>query len=409
MLKRLIHHFLERRHYWRYADFAELAELYASRMLRILAVSMVSVFIAIYLYQNGYHLAFIMGYFAAYFLLRALVTFPAAFLVARIGPKHATLISNFLYVPALIALTQLAEFGLPVLVFVAIFQACSVALYDIGYMVNFSKVKKDDHIGKEIGFMYIIERVTMSISPLIGGLIAYLFGPEWTMVFASVVFGLAAIPLLFTPEPTKIHQKISFRHFNWKYTAKGLLAHGAIGADFVASSSMWSLYVAIAIFGTTSNAVYAQIGALTSITILASLAFAQLYGRIIDRRKGGELLRFGVIGNSLIHLTRPFIGTPVGVVMVNVTNEASTTAYSMPFIKGMFGVADDLPGYRIVYLAMMTISSSLGAAIFSAIIAVLALYMNEIVSMQIGYIIVAVIVLLILRHGLPAITTRQFP
>lgn len=54
MLKQLIYRLFERRHYWREMSFSEMAELYTSRVLRTLAVSMVSIFIAIYLYQNGY-------------------------------------------------------------------------------------------------------------------------------------------------------------------------------------------------------------------------------------------------------------------------------------------------------------------------------------------------------------------
>jgi FlaA1/EpsC-like NDP-sugar epimerase len=45
MIKTLIYSLLERRHYWRYVSFSEIAEIYASRTLRVLAVSMVSVFI----------------------------------------------------------------------------------------------------------------------------------------------------------------------------------------------------------------------------------------------------------------------------------------------------------------------------------------------------------------------------
>lgn len=373
----------------------------------MLAVSMVAMLTAIYLYQNGYHLTFIMGYFACYFVVRGAMVLPSSFVIARIGPKHATLISNLLYVPGLFCLTQLPEYGLPALAVFGLFQAMSVALYDVSYMVNFSKVKKDDHVGKELGFMFIIERVTHSLSPLVGGFVAYLFGPESTMVFAAIVFGLAALPLLFTPEPTKTHQHITFRGLNWKKIRKNLVAEAALGADFVISSSTWTLFLAIAIFGTTTNTVYAQIGALASFTVIASLAFAKIYGILIDRRRGGELLRVGAIANSLIHLVRPFIATPVGAVMINVTNEAATTGYTMPFVKGMFATADDLPGYRIVYLSCMSIAASIGAATLAATVALISSATNEIAALQLSFLIMSVISLLILRHGFSALRTGR--
>lgn len=403
MLKRIIYRLLERRHFWRYADFGEIAELYASRTLRVMAISMVSTFIAVYLYQNGYHLSFIMLYFACYFGLRAGLTFPAAFVVARIGPKHSTLISNLIYVPALIVFSQLGTYGMPVLVLAGLLQAMSVSLYDLSHLVNFSKVKHVEHVGKELSFMYMLERVGASVSPVAGGLIAFWFGPHITMLVAACIFALAALPLFFTPEPVRTHQQITFRHFNWKATWRGLLANVGVGADFITSGSVWSLYLAIAIFGTTSNAVYAQLGALISVTIIAALVFSRLYGVIIDRRRGGALLKAGVIGDALVHLSRPFVNTPIGAVFVNVANESATTAYSMPFAKGAFEQADSLPGYRIVYMTMIGVTAPLGAMLMSLVIAAISLLFDEVRSMQIAFLITSFAVLLIGLQRFPAL------
>ena len=408
MLKRLIYRLLERRHYWRYVDFAELAEIYASQTLRTFAVSMVSVFTVIYLYQNGYKLVFIMGYLVAYFSLRTVLSFPAAYLVARIGPKHVILLSNILYIPALLAITTLPTYGLTALAFFGFFQAVSATLYEISFYINFSKAKKDDHAGKELGFMYMLDRVATSSSPLLGGFLAFFFSPQVTMIVAAVVFGLAALPLLFSGEPVQTRQHISFRSFNWKLARKGMMARMTVGFDSVASGSIWGLFVAISIFGTATNAIYAQLGALASVTIVSSLLFAHMYGVIIDRRRGGELLRFGSIVTSLVHLMRSFITTPIGVVMTNVVNESATTAYAMPFTKGMFDMADSLPGFRIVYMTFMTAAGVFGGALFAGILLVLALYLPEVLTMQIGFVIAGAATLLIMRHGFPALAPRRF-
>ena len=371
-----------------------------------MAVSMVSVFVAIYLYQFGYHLAFIMFYFAAYFALRAILVFPASLVIARIGPKHATLISNFIYVPALLVLSQLDSYGLYALGLFGVIQAASTSLYDVSHLVNFSKVKHLDHVGKELGFMYMLERIGAALSPAVGGLVAFAFGPQATMILAAVVFACAAVPLFFTPEPVQTRQKITFRHFNWRGTWRGLVANVAVGVDFISSGSVWSLYVAIAIFGTTSNTVYAQLGALVSVTVLAALVFSRLYGLLIDRRRGGELLKIGVVGDILAHLMRPFVNTPAGVLTINIANEAATTAYSMPFTKGMFDQADNLPGYRIVYMSLAGMAAPLGAMLMSLVVGILALFMSEVHSMQICFILAALTVGLITIHRFPALASR---
>ncbi len=403
MLKKLIYRLLEKRHYWRYVDFSELAELYASRMLRLTAVSMVSVLVVIYLYQQGYSFVFIMLYCSAYLLIRGLLSMPAAWLVARIGPKHGTLVSNLLYVPGLALLAGLPQYGVPALLIFGLLQAASVTLYDIAYFVDFSKVKHDDHVGKELGFMNIVDRASTSLSPLIGGVIAFWFGPQATMWAAAALFAVAAAPLLFTPEPTKTHQKLLFRYYNWRDTWKGMMAQFAVGIDFGASASLWSLYVAIAIFGTASNLVYAQIGALASVTIIASLVFSRMFGALIDRKKGGQLLKYSVWSNAILHVLRPFVGTPAGVGLVNVANQAVTNGYNMPFVRGMFDVADNVPGYRIVYLSYMELFFALGSSVFFLVVGLLALYFPEVISMQVGFVLAGLGSLGVLGHSFPAL------
>lgn len=408
MIKKLLHRLLERRHYWRTVGFSELAELYANRMLRIMAVNMFSGIVGIFMYQLGYSLWQIAGVFAIYFLVKAVSSIPAAYFIARVGPKHATLVSNFLYIPSLLALTQLENLnGYALLVF-CLLQPVAVTLYVISYHVGFSKAKHSENAGKEIGFMYIVEKLGAGVAPVAGGVIAYLFGPEMAMWAASILFLISAAPLFFSPEPVMTHQHIIFRGFNWRATRRNLVSMVSVGADQAMSGSMWSLLVAIAVFGTTSNVVYAQVGALLSIAFVASLVFSRVYGLVIDRRRGGELLRASVLGNSALHLLRATVSTPTGVVLVNVANEAVTSGYTMPFLKGQYDMADNLPGYRIVYMALMEVAVGIGACLMMVVVMTLAFSLDDIRSLQVGYILAMVIVLPIMWHGFPALRTGRF-
>lgn len=403
MIRKFIHHLLEQRYHWRTVGFSELAELYANRLLRLMAVNMVSGVVSIYMYQLGYPVWFIFGFFALYFLFRGLMSFPAAYFIARVGPKHGSLVSNFLGIPALLALTQLENLGWIALAIFGVMQGFAVSLYVISYHVSFSKVKHTDHAGKEISFMYILEKIGTGLSPLIGGFIAYLFGPEATMAAACLLFVVSAGPLFLSPDPVMIKQHITFRSYNWRATRKNLTSAAAIGVDQLSSAATWSLYVAIAIFGTTSNVVYAQIGGLMSIAFLASLLFSRLYGVLIDRRKGGDLLKASVVADFLLDLARPFASTPLGVVLINVMNEAITSGYSMPYLKGQYDMADSLPGYRIVYMTLMEVALCLGATLFAAVAALIVLGFGEIRGIQLSYIVAAFAVLPIIAHGFPAL------
>lgn len=404
MIKKLIYHFLERRHYWRYVSFSEIAELYASRTLRMFALSMVNVFVAIYLYQLGYNLTAIALVFAVYYFFRGVVSFPLAYVIARIGPKHGTLLSNFLFIPSLLLLVLLPEYGLLAIAGFIVFQTVSLSLYDMSYLVDFSKVKHDERAGKELGYMQILEQIARGSSPLIGGFIAYWFGPQVTLFVAAIIFLLSALPLFFTPEPVKTHQLITFRGIPWRKIRRPMIAFGAHGYDFIACAMFWSLFIALAVFGVDStDVIYAQLGVLASLTMIAGIIAAKVFGAIIDRRKGKELLRVSAIGNSLLYIARPLVATPLGVLFVNIINQFTTTGYTLPFMKGMFALADDLPGYRIAYMTLMNMSASFGGMMFCIVIVVCSLLIDEVLSIQLAYFASALVTLLILVHRFPAL------
>src|SRR5690606_6290868 len=103
-----------RRHFWRYATFSEVAELYVSRMLRMVAMHISATFMSIYLYQQGMSIMMIALFWAAFYLFKCVIALPSAALAAWIGPKRGILVSNILYIPAMVgfALLPVAGMGL---------------------------------------------------------------------------------------------------------------------------------------------------------------------------------------------------------------------------------------------------------------------------------------------------------
>lgn len=396
MFQSFIQRLFERRHFWRYATFDEVAELYASRTMRLLAQYMIALFIALYLYQHGMSILFIACYFAAYYGLRALIAYPAALYVAWFGPKHGILVGNLLYIPALICFTFVPQYGVYAVAAFGFFQAWSMTIYDLSYMVSFSKVKHVEHAGKEIGFMQILERAAASLAPLIGGAIAFVFGAEATMWLSAMLFAGASWPLLRTAEPVKVGQKLKFAAFPWRTTYRSFVAETAVGADVVASGAVWVLFVAVVVLAGSGNNLYLQIGAFASITVVTSFVSAYAFGRLIDRRRGGDLLRIATIANALTHFSRAFVTTPTGVVMTNITNEIATTGYTMAFQRGIFDTAD-ISGRRIVYLLFIQIALNVGSVIACLVFVLLLLVLpSSTLAMQGFFIFVAMYALVLM-------------
>lgn len=394
MIQQFIHRLLLRRHFWRYATFSEVAELYASTLLRKLAIHIASAFMSVFLYQIGYSLLFIASFWALYYLVKILTVFPAAMYASKFGPKHGILLSNLLYIPAMAVFTFVPEWGIPAIAVTGLLQCMSATLYSLCYAIDFSKVKSLQHAGKEIAYMNMIEKIATGLSPFIGGLLAFAMGPESTMWAAAALFAVAAVPLFHTGEPPKSRQKLVFRGFPWRMTWRSLVANTGVGFDFLTSGTVWTLYVAVIIIGTGSNEVYAKMGALLSVVIIAALAASYVFGKLIDSRRGGELLRFSVLADALVHMIRPFANNVGVAAAVNVANEGATTGYAMAFTRGMFDTAD-LSGHRITYLACMEVMASFGAALAGILFTVLLLIWNDQTAMSLYFYAAAVVVLII--------------
>ncbi len=372
-------------------------------------MGMIGGFVAIFLYQEGYSLLFIGIYFTFYFLTRAIMSIPSAFFVARFGPKHGTMVSNIIFIPSMVALTTTPVFGLWSLGVFLILNTFSRTLYEICHLVNFSKVKHIDHAGKEISIMQIVDRMTTALSPLFGGLIAFAFGPQVMIITAAIILAVAAGPLFYTSEPVKTHQKIFLRGLNFKKIWRNIIASVAIGIDMNISGFLWYLFIFIIVIGASGgNEAYAQIGALGSVSLLSALITAYVFGRVIDRRSGGDLLKYSVVGVTALHLVRPFIQSPGGVAAVNIGNEITTTGYTMPFLKGLFDTADNLPGYRIVYVSIIAAAPCIGDMLVMSVFTLLIFLLGDIEGFKMTYLVLAPFTLLIACHGFVIYRKRGF-
>lgn len=398
MIHKIIISLLRRRHFWRYATFDEVAELYASRLLRIFAIHMVSLFVVVYLYNQGYSLVFIALYLAIYFFAKIPVAFAAAAATAWFGPKRMILFANLTYIPAFITFSFVPEAGasyaLAIIALFGLFQCVGATFYDYAYMVNFSKVKHAEHAGKELSYMHIIEKIGSIVSPVVGGILATLFNPIVVMVVAACLFAVSALPLLRTAEPIKTHQKPRWSGFPWRMAMRSVTAQTGIGFDVVATGSIWSLFLLVIVFTSQQDGIYAIIGVLTAIGMAMAFISAFLFGKLIDRRAGGVLLRYGIIAKSVGHIVRPLTGNMVGAAGINMSSEVATTAYSMAFTRGMFDVAD-VSGFRISYLLLIEIASNFGASLAAGVAALLFWLLEPYYAFMLFFSITALYILII--------------
>ncbi len=386
MLKKAMHQFLKRSHFWRDTGFDELSELYISNMLRTVALTTFLIFVPYYLYQNNYSPATILAMLGSFFAFRAVADIGAGFFVGRYGPKHSMLLSNLMQIISSSLLLTVPGHHWNILLMVLPW-AIANSLFFISYHVSFSKIKHTPKAGTELGHMQVFEKVGYLLGPLIGGVIGSAFGPQYIFITATALLIISLWPLFLSSEPTKVHQKIDFKGLSAKKIRRDIFAYGALGVENSLCINTWPFYVAVFLL---SGAVYAQLGTLSAIGVLVAVLSAKAMGGISDSALARPIMRISVASNILIHLLRPFVNGVAGVLAVNVANEAVTSGYRMPFIKGVYAAADDLPGYRIVYIATLESVSSIAKATSWFFLALLATVLSLKTVLAIGFIIAAV-------------------
>lgn len=395
MIKTFFRNIYTYRHFWRKATFSEVAELYAARVMRTIAINVGAAFMSVYMLKNGYSIVSVSLFWAAYFGFKTLVMLPLAQFIAHHGPKKSIIISNFLYIPSMIAFIFLPELGLWALVSTGMFQSTSAALYDMSHSVNFSRVKSVERAGNQVALMSIFEQVAKAISPLIGGLLALFFDPRASIAVSALFFLFAAFPLMRTGETASRGFSLAPKGFPWKMAARSLLVQAPIGFDVYASGNAWSIFLASVIFVAGGNQVYAELGALTAIVFLVSIAATRMYGKLIDKHSGGQLLFWAAAGNVVVHVFRILVRNPIMVLGTNTAKEVMATGYSMAFMRGMFDVADR-SGYRVFYIGMANLVANAGAAMAAVLLAGIIALFDSSHGFMVFYILTAAVTSLIM-------------
>lgn len=402
MLEKLIHAISGNRHRFRHMTFDELSELYTSMMLRSLAMSMAGIFIPIYLYQHHYEIWQIFLFYLIALIAQLICVFPIAKLIGRIGPKHTILLSYFFQIANMFGLIFIDKLH-PAIVIPIVFGIANVLFFS-AFHTDFSKVKHSAHGGSEIGWLYIMERVGAVLGPLVGGLVAYLFAPEYTFAVSIFLLLIASLPLFMTNEPVRLHQKLDFKKLKLKDIKSDLLSYGFFSVEVPVSVVVWPLFAGVIVF---KDNPYIQLGSILSISVVLSIVLARMIGKTVDNKQGRRLLRLNASLNALLHAFRAFTNGYPMALAINIVNEGVTAGYRMPYMKGMYDAADDHPGSRIVYIAVMEATSMSFRIIFFTFAMILAYFMSGRGLFTVLFLVGTLVSLLIMLERFPALNPKN--
>lgn len=338
--------YLRAQHFWRKATFSEISALYTAKVLRLLALNLVSAFILVYMLRSGYSLLYVAIFTAYRALATVLITPLAAMLTSKFGAKVIIAISNILYIPAFLCYLDL---GNETMIAIGGFlQSVTITLYQVAHDVIFSEVKSEDNAGKEIGYMAIFEKVTSVLSPLISGVLSVILSPTTVIGLASVLFVFSTFPLFKTQETAKKQHMFNLDSVPLRNYWREMLCQIGPGFDAIVDK-VWPIFLVLVVFA--SQDAYMITGVASSLGGLVAMVAAFFIGKLLDRgeKYGRRVFTISSFLSAAGHFTKGLVYTPIGVIVNVIFAGSAVTTKDITSLKAQFARADQ-SGSRVVYL-----------------------------------------------------------
>lgn len=349
-------------HHLKFLANRELDELYISIALRYFGLSMISIFVPIFLIKMGYSLFTVLMFLGLSNLVHALCVIPAAKVASRFGCKHTILFSIPITILFFFMLYSLEVYHWPIYL-LSVVKGVYNSHYWLGYHVDFSTFSDKKNRGSEVGFANIVGTAVHVIGPAAGGFILVFLGFKLLFAFVSVLLVLSAIPLFFS--------KDGHDAFNFSITGifKGRKIRDYIGFSAYAveggiNMALWPLYIFFAVLNS-----YSTLGMVSSVSLFVSLIFTFFVGRLADIKRK-LLLKIGSFLNAAVWMIRTMVATSLQVFAVDSLYGITQTLVNIPFEAISYDKAHKQGLFKFIMFREILINLSRG--LFYMVIAVIS-------------------------------------
>ena len=228
--------------WWRFFPKKELTQIYFSAALRSFAVSLLSIFLPLYLYKEmGYSFNQTILFFILYSVVFAIFCPLGAKFASRFGTKHSVLVSIPFYLAFLFLLYNLSTFKVPLFV-LSFLVGIYLAFYWMGMHLVFHHASDYEHRGKEVGIRQGVIILSTLFGPLVGGFLIKYVGFKIVFIIASIMLFLAAFVLFFSKE-NKVKYNFSIRSLIDKKHWENSLFFVSRGSRVMAAGVIWPLFI----------------------------------------------------------------------------------------------------------------------------------------------------------------------
>ncbi len=295
-------------YWWRFFPRKELTQVYISTGLRAFALSLIGLFIPLYLYQElGYSFTQTIGFYLFFSVVLAVTTPLAAKFAARYGIKHTVGVSVPLYMIFVLLLYLLPEYKISLLLISAFFGA-SIAFYWMGMHLVFHHASHRRHRGEEIGKRGAATILGSTIGPVLGGGIISIAGFKVVFLVVLVIL-LCSAAVLFRSKENHVRYHFSVRSVLNRKHWRDSLFFVSRGTHAMAEGVIWPLFVFV-ILGS-----YVSLGAMGSLISAISIVLLWVVGKYSDRDHVDKrrIVRIATLFDSAVWILRSLVTTVAGV------------------------------------------------------------------------------------------------
>lgn len=305
------HHYF----WWRLFPKKELTQIYFSAALRGFSISLLAIFVPLYLFQNrGFSLQQTLLFFVFYSLVFAVCTPISAAFASRFGLKHSILIAGPLYLLFIASLYFLPSTPL-LLLLASSFLGASQAFYWMGMHLVFYHVSHPKHRGEEVGIRAGATVLATIFGPLLGGFVITFFGFKILFIITAMLL-LGSGLFLFLSKEKYEHYHFSVKSIKSMFDKKSWrnsLFFLSRGTFVSAEGVVWPLLVFL-ILGS-----YISMGIVGSLMSLSSGVLFWMTGQYTDHHANRrKIIRWSTFANSVVLVGQAMVATAAQIFAVSI-------------------------------------------------------------------------------------------
>ncbi len=310
----------------------ELFEIYFLLAMRSLSLSLIGIFLPLYLFvELGYTFDQVIYFYLAFILLFGIGQFIATKVVSRFGTKHSMITSVPFLIIALFFTMFLGTYP-SFFYLAALFHGMHAAFFWVGFHIDAVLQGKKRDFGKESAVISAVTMLPSVAGPIIGGLILLFFSFNVLFILSCIAIAVSFIPLLFSKEVYAKHNLDISSFFDKKHL-KYFFGYFAQGVGYTAANVFWPLFI-FTILGE-----YISVGIYGTLVTFFMVFVTLLLGKLSDEGKNGLIMEISAIFNSVFWILKVFVSTLSQVFVIGSMRSIAFHGIEVPFLAKTYAKA----------------------------------------------------------------------